>query len=44
MPQPQFNNTYSVQHILKLPYNLTEAPAVILSNMANLGPHSLKRR
>jgi len=44
MPQPQFNNTYSIQHILKLPSNLTEEPAVILSNMVNLGPHPLKRR
>ena len=44
MPQPQFNNTYSIQHILKLPSNLTEEPAVILSNMVNLGPHPLKRQ
>jgi len=40
MPQPQLNNTYSVQHILKLPSNLTEAP----SNMVNLGPLLFKRR
>jgi len=44
MPQPQLNNTHSVQHILKLLSNLTEAPAVIPSNTVNLGPLLLKRR